>query len=88
MIFIETGVPPKGVSLPRQHSVMHYKENIKLFGSPGGLSSSITESKHIKAVKEPWRRSNRYNALGQMLLTPKDLTNLQRLVSTLNIVPC
>lgn len=40
-----------------------------MFGSPNGLCSSITESKHIKAVKEPWRRSNHYNALGQMLLT-------------------
>ncbi|PSR71866.1 hypothetical protein PHLCEN_2v12260 [Hermanssonia centrifuga] len=29
----------------------------------------ITESKHIKAVKEPWRRSNKYNALSQMLET-------------------
>ncbi|TDL20259.1 hypothetical protein BD410DRAFT_815646 [Rickenella mellea] len=65
VIFIESG-----------HSVMRYKENIKLFGSPGGLCSSITESKHIKAVKEPWRRSNRYNALGQMLLTNQRLDKL------------
>jgi hypothetical protein len=49
---------------------------IKLFGSPGGLCSSITESKHITAVKEPWRRSNRYNALGQMLLTNQRLDKL------------
>ncbi|KAH9037571.1 hypothetical protein EDB84DRAFT_1249514, partial [Lactarius hengduanensis] len=40
-----------------------------LFGSPNGLCSSITESKHIRAVKEPWRRSNRYHALTQMLKT-------------------
>jgi len=43
--------------------------SIQLFGSPNGLCSSITESKHIKAVKEPWRRSNRYKALKQMLRT-------------------
>ncbi|KAJ7678406.1 hypothetical protein B0H17DRAFT_109703 [Mycena rosella] len=36
---------------------------------PNGLCSSITESKHIKAVKEPWRRSSRFNALLQMLTT-------------------
>jgi hypothetical protein len=29
----------------------------------------MTEAKHIKAVKEPWRRSSRYEPLGQMLLT-------------------
>ncbi|KAF8992148.1 hypothetical protein BDQ17DRAFT_1392882 [Cyathus striatus] len=46
------------------------------FGAPNGLCSSITESKHIKAVKEPWRCSNRYNALGQMLLTNERLDKL------------
>ncbi|KAL6305520.1 hypothetical protein BKA93DRAFT_816905 [Sparassis latifolia] len=46
------------------------------YGAPNGLCSSITEAKHIKAIKEPWRRSNRYNALGQMLLTNQHLDNL------------
>ena len=40
-----------------------------MFGAPNGLCSSMTEAKHIKAVKEPWRRSSRYEALGQILLT-------------------
>jgi hypothetical protein len=48
---------------------MHYLRSIRLFGSPNGLCSSITESKHIKVVKEPWRRSNRFRALAQMLRT-------------------
>lgn len=46
------------------------------FGVPNGLCSSITESRHITAVKRPWRRSNRYNALGQMLLTIQRLDKL------------
>jgi len=54
----------------------HYFPLIRLFGAPNGLCSSITESKHIKAVKEPWRRSNKYNALGQMLLTNQRLDKL------------
>ncbi|KAG2365854.1 hypothetical protein BDR07DRAFT_1449623 [Suillus spraguei] len=33
-------------------------------------------SKHIKAVKEPWRQSSRFNALGQMLLTNQRLDKL------------
>jgi hypothetical protein len=49
---------------------------IHLFGLPNGLCSLITESKHIKAVKEPWRRSNRYNALLQMLVTNQQLNKL------------
>jgi hypothetical protein len=56
-----------GFSLPRQHSMVHYHNNIKNFGSPNGLCSSITESKHIAAVKRPWRRSSRYKALSQIL---------------------
>ncbi|KAG1727914.1 hypothetical protein EDD22DRAFT_982741 [Suillus occidentalis] len=31
---------------------------------------------HIKAVKEPWRWSNKHNALGQMLLTNQQLDKL------------
>jgi len=32
-----------------------------------GLCSSITELKHIKAVKEPWCQSSQYKALIKML---------------------
>ncbi|EGN91949.1 hypothetical protein SERLA73DRAFT_27164, partial [Serpula lacrymans var. lacrymans S7.3] len=75
-VFQTTGVRPNRFSLPRQHSLVHYITLIQMFGAPNGLCSSITESKHIKAVKEPWRRSNRYNALGQMLLTNQRLDKL------------
>ncbi|KAF8990356.1 hypothetical protein BDZ89DRAFT_1097602 [Hymenopellis radicata] len=67
-VFIETGVR-KTISLPRQHSLVHYRRHIEEFGAPNGLCSSITESRHAMAVKDPWRRSSRYRALGQMLLT-------------------
>ncbi|EPQ59878.1 hypothetical protein GLOTRDRAFT_103769 [Gloeophyllum trabeum ATCC 11539] len=46
------------------------------FGSPNGVCTSITESKHIRAVKEPWRRSSRNNPLGQMLVTNQRLDKL------------
>jgi hypothetical protein len=75
-IFIQTGVRIH-ISLPRQHSLIHYLRSICLFGSPNGLCSSITESKHIKAVKEPWRRSSRYCALVQMLHTISRLDKLE-----------
>ncbi|KAJ7939183.1 hypothetical protein B0H13DRAFT_2226282 [Mycena leptocephala] len=66
-IFVESGVCPNGFCLPRQHSLTRYRYLIQEFGAPNGLCSSITESKHIKAVKQPWRRSSRYEALSQML---------------------
>jgi hypothetical protein len=77
-IFEELGVQPEGhgFALPRQHSLIHYPALIRSFGAPNGLCSSITESKHIVAIKKPWRRSNRYEALGQMLLTNQRLDKL------------
>lgn len=76
VIFEECGVRVDGFALPRQHSIIHYPALIRAFGAPNGLCSSITESKHIKAVKEPWRRSSHFNALGQMLLTNQRLDKL------------
>ncbi|KAI6046587.1 hypothetical protein EDC04DRAFT_2864743 [Pisolithus marmoratus] len=71
-IFQETGVcdpGSKGFLLPCQHGMNHYHHLIQEFGAPNGLCSSITELKHIKAVKKPWRHSNHFEALGQMLVT-------------------
>jgi hypothetical protein len=75
-IFRTCGVRPDGFNLPRQHSLIHYTKLIRAYGAPNGLCSSITESKHIKAVKEPWRRSNRFEALFQILLTNQRLDKL------------
>lgn len=47
--------------------MVHYYDQIKNFGSPNSLCSSITESKHIPAVKRPWRWSSKHLALQQML---------------------
>ncbi len=63
-------------SLPRQHALSHYRHLIQEFGAPNGLCSSITESKHIKAIKELWRCSSRFEALGQMLLINERLDKL------------
>lgn len=70
-IFQELGVrdTPNGFSLPRQHAMAHYRRHIQNFGAPNGLCSSITESRHISAVKRPWRRSNRYNPIHQIMET-------------------
>jgi hypothetical protein len=74
-IFRETGVR-NNFNLPRQHSVTHYRQLIQMFGAPNGVCSSITESRHIKAVKKPWRRSNHNNAIGQMLVTNQRIDKL------------
>jgi hypothetical protein len=74
-VFKNAGVV-RSLSLPRQHSLLHYFELIKQFGAPNGLCSSITESKHIKAVKMPYRRSSHHQALGQMLIINQRLDKL------------
>jgi hypothetical protein len=63
-VFLQVGVHPTRFSLPQQHLLSHYYHLIRLFGAPNGLCSSITESKHSKAVKKPFQHSNRCNALG------------------------
>ncbi|KAF9240171.1 hypothetical protein BU15DRAFT_87691 [Melanogaster broomeanus] len=75
-VFRDIGVRPDGFSLPRQHSLTHYEVLIRLFGAPNGLCTSITESKHITAVKKPWRRSSKHNALGQILRMNQRLSQL------------
>lgn len=74
-IFVETGVRVD-FALPRQHALLHYVYGITLFGSPYGLCSSITESKHIAAVKDPWRRSNKDEPLGQIIQTNTRMAKL------------
>ncbi|KAL0060247.1 hypothetical protein AAF712_012957 [Marasmius tenuissimus] len=64
-------------SLPRQHSLCHYPIVIPEFESPNGLCTSITESKHISAVKEPWRRSSRNQPLSEMLVINERMDKLQ-----------
>ena len=49
---------------------------IHAFGAPNGICSSIMESKHIRAVKEPWWRSSHFEASEQMLLTNQRLNKL------------
>ena len=61
---------------PCQHALKHYVHVIHEYGSPNGLCSSMTDNKHIKAVKKPWRCSNRYNMIKQMLLTNQWLDKL------------
>lgn len=73
--FNEINATP-GSCLPRQHSMTHYARSIQLFGAPNGLCTSITEAKHIKAVKEPWRRTNRNQPLSQILYINQRLDKL------------
>lgn len=75
-VFRTLGVRPEGFSLPCQHALSHYRHMIQEFGAPNGICLSITKLRHITAVKKPWQNSNRYEALGQMLLANQRLDKL------------
>jgi hypothetical protein len=75
-IFRTTGVR-EDFNLPRQHGLFHFGPNIKRFGSANGLCTTLTESKHRKVIKEPWRRSSHYEALPQMLQINSRLDQLR-----------
>jgi hypothetical protein len=77
VVFTDLGVyTGDEISIPRIHAMQHYRQLIEDYGAPNGLCSSITESKHIRAVKIPWRTSNKNNALSQMLLSNQCLNKL------------
>ncbi|KAI0351062.1 hypothetical protein OH77DRAFT_1506733 [Trametes cingulata] len=78
IVFEEAEVRLDGFALPRQHALVHYIRSIQLFGSPNGLCSSITESRHISAVKQPWRDSSKHNPLGQII---RKITRLAKLAA-------
>ena len=84
-IFIEEGIRDD-FCLPRQHALMHYRDMIIQFGAPNGLCSSITESRHKDAVKGPYKRSSKFNALQQMITTNQCLSKLS--TSAINFSAC
>ncbi|KAH9178034.1 hypothetical protein EDB89DRAFT_2112020 [Lactarius sanguifluus] len=65
-IFVETGACTT-LSLPHQHALNHFYNVIHLFGSPNGLCSSITESKHIRAMLRTLLRLDKMSVLCQRL---------------------
>ena len=83
-VFIKAEVC-EAISMPCQHTLKHLYHTIQLFGSPNGLCSSITKSKHIQAVKKPWWRSSHYHALTQMLRTLKHMDKMSALHQLLDV---
>ncbi|KAI6007823.1 hypothetical protein EDC04DRAFT_2582699, partial [Pisolithus marmoratus] len=74
-IFHQLGIV-QTFSLPCQHAMKHYLDLIHLFRAPNGLCTSITESKHIDTVKDPYKQTNHNKPLGQMLIINQHLDKL------------
>lgn len=63
--FLTESMCEKGISLPRQHDLVHYHAFIQLFGASNALCTSLSASKHKDFTKGVWRRSNRNNPFGR-----------------------
>jgi hypothetical protein len=71
------GIRLDETALPRLHSMVHYVGLIRAFGAPNGLSSSFTESVHIRAIRKSTLRGSGPNkSLGQILLANQRLDKL------------
>ncbi|KAF8435589.1 hypothetical protein BGX38DRAFT_1079930, partial [Terfezia claveryi] len=55
-------------NFPKIHLISHYAEQIPKFGTLGQYSTEISETMH-KAFKDAYRRSNRVNAISQIVTT-------------------
>ncbi|KAF7799077.1 hypothetical protein EIP86_010307 [Pleurotus ostreatoroseus] len=53
-------------NLPKLHSLQHYIDCIKLFGTTNNYDTALSERLHIDFVKEAYRSSNKKDAIVQM----------------------
>ncbi|PPQ85108.1 hypothetical protein CVT26_005404 [Gymnopilus dilepis] len=64
--FIETGVR-HDFNIPKFHSLLHYIEAIKLFGTTDNYNTETFERLHIDFAKLGWRASNHRDEFPQMI---------------------
>lgn len=66
-VFIELGGRDSThFNIPKLHSLDHYEELIRLFGSADGFNTESPERLHIDFAKNAYRASNRKNYIEQM----------------------
>jgi hypothetical protein len=82
--FINVGCHPD-LNIPKLHSLLHYIDSIKLFGTTDNYNTEMFERLHINFAKEGWRASNHRNEFPQMiqwLSRQEKMTDLRTLVES------
>jgi len=64
--FIQTGIR-EDFNIPKFHSLLHYMESIKLFGTTDNYNTEMFERLHIDFAKHGWRTSNFCDEFPQMV---------------------
>ena len=54
------------LDLPKLHSLQHYEEKIKKFGTPDNFDTEYTENRHIVDAKQPYQKTNKIDYIKQM----------------------
>ncbi|KAF7793819.1 hypothetical protein EIP86_004940 [Pleurotus ostreatoroseus] len=66
-VFINLGARDgDNFNLPKLHSLQHYVDCIRLFGTTGNYDTALSERLHIDFVKDAYRSSNKKDAVEQM----------------------
>ncbi|KAJ7334948.1 hypothetical protein DFH08DRAFT_916210 [Mycena albidolilacea] len=64
--FITAGVR-KDFNIPKFHSLLHYVDSIRMFGTTDNYNTEMFERLHIDFAKKGWRASNRRDKFPQMI---------------------
>ncbi|KAJ7699702.1 hypothetical protein B0H14DRAFT_3100206 [Mycena olivaceomarginata] len=78
--FITAGVR-HDFNIPKFHSLLHYIDSIRLFGTTDNYNTEMFERLHIDFAKEGWRSSNRRDEFPQMIAW---LTRQEKIASFTN----
>ena len=65
-LIIDLGLHPT-LNIPKFHSLLHYVQSIKFFGTTDNYNTEMFERFHIDFAKEGWRASNHRDAFPQMI---------------------
>jgi hypothetical protein len=63
--FVEIGAHPH-LNIPKFHSILHYADSIRCFGTTDNYNTEMFERLHIDFAKQAWRASNKRDGLPQM----------------------
>ncbi|KAI0054953.1 hypothetical protein BV25DRAFT_1816322 [Artomyces pyxidatus] len=66
-IFVEAGIR-MNFNLPKLHSLLHFSEKIKLFGTTDNYNTEYSERLHIDFAKDAYRATNHKDEYPQMTL--------------------
>ncbi|KIM54103.1 hypothetical protein SCLCIDRAFT_137461 [Scleroderma citrinum Foug A] len=64
-VFVTLGIR-EHFNIPKFHSLLHYVDSIKMYGTTDNYNTEAFERLHIDLAKEGWRASNTWNAIPQM----------------------